>query len=465
MAEISSQIRLGQSRIFRRLLIKRREQGTGLFEDEWFDVSEDVKKWGKIRATIDAIRLNKFNFSPLVITLDNSSGRYNPEDNEASYWYGYLHQPRTLVKVETGFVHQTLGADGIWVNSYYGENAIFDESEFDTGAEWDGELSAFYGVISGDISLSDKDEVTLNIAPVTQIFREYPASNLRGLDNSITASRFMTLLRDQTDGAGSFVFRPFFDDTTSNWDISTTTVTYSNLNTNTAKDIRNMTVWDAIERLAEAENHVAYVSNTGVFKFKPRDANTSTAAFTFYGGSGLNNIPQPITIKSIQSYARKMSKFYSRVRVKHTDLDTTTSFEIQEATLTVASSSISWNLGQKTLDVENFWIPTSTVAQTIALSLFNDYSAVKDEIEFTTTFVPHLDILDRIAITYDNSPVASENLWDVNDWTADGTSTANDLIWSPDVGNAINLSNDEFKFQSMEIDLDKFECKFSAREI
>lgn len=443
-------------------------QGTGLFEDDWLEITDDIKKWGKIKVSIDAIRLNKFQFSPLVVTVSNDDGRYNPEDNESSLWYGYMQQQRTLFKVECGLIDQTLSSDGIWINNFYPDSSRWDESYFDGSAEWDSDGdAAFTGIINGDIPLTDNNEVTFNVAPLTQVFRDFAARNISGLDASITASRFMTLLRDQTDGAGSYIFRPFFGDTTTNWDISTTTVQYANLNTNTAKDIREMNAWDAIEKLAEAENHVAYISRDGVFKFRPRDANTSTVAFEFFGGVGVHDTTYGHTIKKIYSYGKRMSKFYSRIQVKHTDLDTTTSFEVREATLTVSGDSAAWNLGQKTLSIENFWIPTSTVAQTIASSLFNDYSAVKNEIEFSTTLVPHLDILDRISITYDASPTNYINLWDQNNWadTAAAAVTGEELVFDPSTGEAIKLTADEFKFQSIEIDLDRLECRFSAREV
>lgn len=461
---ILDQIKKGHSRIFRRAYIKRRNQGTGLFEDDWHEITDDIIKWGKIKSSIDAVRLNKFSFSPMVISLDNTDGKYNPEDNPASLWYGYLQQQRTLVRIETGFVDQQLGADGIWDNTYYFTEALFDSSFWDIDT-WDADIPSFYGVINGDISLSEQNEVTFNVSPLTEVFRAFPARNLSGLDSSVTASKFITLLRDQTDGAGSFIFRPFFGDTTSQWDISTTTVIYSNLNTNAAKDIRDMDCWQVIEKLSEAENHVAYISNTGVFNFIPRSAHTLTSAFDFYGGAGVANIANAQTIKKISSYGRKQSKYYSRVRVKWVDEDTETSYEVREATLSVASNNASWNYGQKTFDIENYWIPTSAIAQTIASTVFDDYSAIKNEIEFTTTYIPHLEILDRITVTYDSSPVTQRSLWDQNDWTEDVTDSAADLYWDPDTGNALKLNGDEFKLMSMEIDLDKFECKFIAREI
>lgn len=462
---ILDQIKKGHSRVFRRAYIKRRDS-TGQFESEWFEISKYIKKWGKIKTQIDAVRLNKFNFGNVTLVVENDEGLFNPHDQESSLWFEYLPQQRTLVKIVTGFIDQNLGSDGVWNNDFYLEDALWDESEWDTGSDWDGVLPAFYGVINGDISLSDTNEVSFNISPVTQIFRDYPARNLTGFDDSITASRFMELVRDQQDVNGTYIFRPFFGGTTTYWDISTTTVVYTNLNTNAAKDIRDMNVWEVIEKLSEAENHVTYISNEGVFKFRTRDV-TTTVSFEFFGGNSIVNATSPNTIKRIQSYGKKISDFYTRVDVQWVDDDTTTSHEIRESTLTVAAGNLSWEYGQKTLDIQNYWIPTSTVAETIAQTIYNEVSTLKNNLEFTTSFIPHLSVLDRVSVSYDNSPILQENLWDVNNWadTAGAATNLNDLIWDQDVGSGIKINEREFKFHSIEMDLDKLECKFIAREV
>ena len=461
---IVDQIKKGHSRIFRKAYIKRRLSSSGLFEDDWFEITEHVKKWGKIKQSIDAVRLNRFQFGALTLVVENDDGLFNPNDSEASLWFGYLAQQRTLVKVVTGFIDQYKSDDGIWHNDYYLEDAMWDESFWDTGAEWDGILPAFYGVINGDITLSDTNEVSFNVSPITQVFREYPARNLTGFDASMTASRFMELVRDQQDANGRYIFRPFFDDTTTNWDISTTTVVYANLNTNTAQDLRDMNVWEVMEKLSEAENFVTYISNTGVFKFRSRDV-TTTVSFEFFGGQGIVNSSSPNTIKKINSFGKKISDFYTRVDVQWQSEDTTTSHEIRESTLTVAAGNTSWEYGQKTLDIQNFWIPTATVAQSIATTIFDEVSDIKNNLDFTTTFIPHLSILDRISVSYDNSPISQSSLWDMNNWADTSTTNANDLIWDEDLGSGIKINDSEFKFHSIEVDLDRLETKFIAREI
>lgn len=468
MSELLRQIKSPTAEVFRRALIKRRDAVTGLFESEWLDISKDVKSFGKIKSDIDSARLFKFNFSNIKLVMANDEGLYNPDDNEASLWYGYLNQQRTLVKVEAGFVKRTQRSNGTWINAEYPSQSLWDEALYDVDSYlWDGTTpsSVFVGVISGDINLSDKNEVAFNVKPLTSIFQDFPAKNLTGWTSTgLTASQFVTMLRDQTDGSGSFVFRPFFGDTTTYWDISTTSNIYSNLNTSTAVGVIDKTVWEVVEKLAEAEDYVPYISRNGEFRFVSRSANTSTVAFEFHG-AGSFNAEYGQTIKNISSYGRKISKYYSRIQVKYRDVDTSTSYEVVESTFTVSGSSNPWALGHKTLQIENFYIPTSTVANTIAQNIFNEYSSLKNEITFNTSFIPHLDLLDRISITYDPSEVSIRSLWDQNNWAADDTSTSSDLIWDNSRGDSIKISGQEFKFLSIEIDLDNMQNTFIAREV
>lgn len=464
--DINSLIQSPKTQIYRRILIKRRNLVTGLYESEWQDISEDIMSFGKIKSQIDSVRLYKFTFGTVKIVMDNTDGKYNPETSETSLWYGYLNQQRTLVKFEIGFKYLTLTSYGIWRHNELPGSGIYDISYWDDiDSIYDGNKTVFTGLISNDVPLSDRGEVSFNIAPLTQVFQEYPAKNLTGWTSTgMSASQFITMIRDQTDGLGSYIFRPFFGDTIANWDISTTTNIYSNLNTSTAKDIINKTVWEVIEKLSEAENYIAYITKDGKFKFSSRDPNTTTVAYEFHG-SGSFDTTYGHTIKQITSYSKKISKYYSRVQVKWVDADTATSYEIVDSSMTVSSVSNPWVLGSKTLEIENFYIPNSTVAHTIALNIFNDYSALKTELEFSTSLIPHLDLLDRFTVYYDPSEVSVNSLWDQNNWADTSGSTSLDLTFDSSKGDAIILNGQEFKFLSLEIDLDNLENKFIAREV
>jgi hypothetical protein len=385
------------------------------------------------------------------ITVANDRGIYNPEDDEASLWFGYASQQRTLVKIETGFIHQTLASSGIYTNTEYPSNPV-----------------AFVGFIYGDIFVSDSNEITFPIKPLTEVFRTFATVNLTGYTTTgMTASRFIQTLRDQTDGSSNYIFRPFFQDTTTNWVFTSSSIIYPDIN-NTAtsvapgsqsNDFYEKNCWEAIEKLAESEDLVPYITREGAFVFSDRDPNTTTASFEFFG-RGFTPNDYGSTIKKINRFGKKMSSYYSRVEVKWIQTHTTTAIVATQSSMIVSGVNDAWNYGQKTFKLENFWIQTITSARTLCNNIYSQVSARKSEIDFTTSFVPHLELLDLVEISYESSELSSNDRWDINDWAADSTISSNDLIWPIQTGDAIRLAAREFKLVSIELNLDNFESKF-----
>jgi hypothetical protein len=440
------QIKNPRSKVYRRLYIKRRMPGTGLYETSWLELTDDVIKWGTIKKEVDSNKINQFKFSNITITMDNSLGLYNDHTDENSLWFNYADQQRTLVKIESGFLYETK-TNGIWSTAEFPSNNVI-----------------YNGFISGDIIIKGNNEISIPVVPLTECFRQFYATRLTGWNDSLTASDFITMLRDQQDNDGDYIFRPFFQDTSTGFDIQATSVEYANLNTSTAQDIIEATVWEVIEKLAEAENFVPYVTNAGKFRFVARDLATTTV-YHFFGVGGFSSYYGQ-TIKQITNFGRKFNKYYSRVSVKWVDSDTATSYEVMESDYRVRSDSSPWTLGERTLSIENFWIPTATVAETIAQDLFAEFSAIRREIEFTTSFIPHLDIFDRVLITYDPTPPTENGIWDVYKW-ADSTGAAafdDEMIWDSSPGDGLKLNADEFRLISIDVNLDSLECKYIGRE-
>lgn len=460
------QIKLGHSKVYRRAYIKRRLASDGSFETSWQEITNDVKRWGNYSVQLDAQSPNRFTFGNATLVMANDSGLYNPEDDETSLWYGYLSPQRTLIKIECGFIDQTLTSDGIYHNYETPNTTTWDEDEWDaSGSEWDSSGIMFTGIISGDINLSNKNEVAFTVKPLMQLFQDYSAKNLTDWTSAgMTASQFVTMVRDHQDSGGNYIFRPFFENTTTNWDISTTSNVFANLNTSTAQDVIDSSVWEVVQKLAEAENFVPYVTRSGVFKFVSRAANSSSTTFEFHGG-GSYSTTYGCTIKNIENFGKKLTKYYSRVQLKWVNAETSTSYEVYQSSMEVGPTNNPWNLGERTLSIENFFIPNSTVAQTIALNLFNEYSALKNEIIFTTSLIPHLEILDYVSMTYESPATSPYNLWDQANWAEDATSASNDLIFDLPTSDAIRLQDTRFKFLSIDVNLDKLETKFHAREV
>lgn len=442
--------------VYRRAFIKRKSLSTGLFESTWTEITSDIKKWGSVKMTTDVTRPGKLTIDGIRLSVQNTDGKFNAPDNESSLWYGYGSQQRTLVKVSAGFYRDTQSSSLIWNRLKAPGTAYWDEDRWDQ-VNWDQDDVIFTGIISGDVILGDNQEVQLQVKPLMQVFKDFPAPMLTGLNDSITASGFMTLLRDQTDGSGNFLFRPFFGDTTTYWDISATSNIFSAISTNTSDSLKGKSVFDVMESLAEAERFLCYIDNSGVFRFTPNTASASVD-FQFYGVNKFNS-NYGHGIKSIGRYSYDQGRYYSRVEVKFREESTTTSYSIVQSGLTITSANAAWQYGQKSLNIENLFIPTSTAAATIAQSIYTDVTSLRRVLEFKSSFVPHLNLLDKISVYIDTSDIPStETLWDLNDWDTE-------LTWDDSRGNAIILEGQEFKFLSIDINLDTFETSYVAREL
>ena len=266
-------------------------------------------KWGVVQASSDQYRIGKFKFGGIQMVMSNDEGRYNDEESENSLWYQYRGQQRTMVKIEAGFEHFELGTDGIWTISKTGlvetTAGVYDSTQ---GAYNTTYKPVFTGVISGDMMVNDSNRVTMPIKPLVEVLRQYPASKLNDYTSSgMTASQFVEMVRDHTDGAGQYVFRPFFGDTTSYWEISSTSIVYADLDTQSSDNIAGKSVWNVIEKLAEAEQHLAYTTADGRFKFVSVDAIVTTPVYQFHG---LNSYDSDYghTIKPFRSYGKRNSK-------------------------------------------------------------------------------------------------------------------------------------------------------------
>src|SRR3990167_5803065 len=276
-ASLINRIKAPMSKVFRRLLIKRRSASTGLFESTWQDLTRFVKRWGSFSVSADTPRFGDLRFDNASIQVINIDGTFNPNDNADSFLSGYADMQRSLVRIEAGFAHQTQSAGGIWTNT-----------EFPTTT------TIFQGILSGDIFMSSRSEVTIPLKPLTQIFRDYLARDMRGYTTTgMTAGAWFTRMRDHTDGSGNLVFRPFIGDgTTTAWTIASGTIDYGigttatgndiGLNTSTSNDIYDLDCWGVIERIAQAENSIAYITREGNFIFQKKTA-TASVQYEFYG--------------------------------------------------------------------------------------------------------------------------------------------------------------------------------------
>ncbi len=100
-------------------------------------------------------------------------------------------------------------------------------------------------------------------------------------------------------------------------------------------------------------------------------------------------------------------------------------------------------------------------------NVFENVSAIKRELEISTTFIPQLDVLDIVKASYDSagSPDAGVG-WDQGFWhdTIGGAPVGGAFIWDGSRGDSIKLNGEEFLIIASDLNLDSFECKFKLRE-
>jgi len=445
-SSITKEIKKAHSRVFRRCYIKRRDTTTGLFESNWQEITNDIKRWGQIGSNVDYERYGSFNFLGTNLIMDNSKGRYSPATSDNSLWYGYMSQQRTLIKIEAGFVHQWLDTNGIWHNDTYPSDPTI-----------------FRGIISGAINYNDQDEVVLPLKPLMQVFSDF-------LYDDIFLAAGDYLDSAVTELSISDKIKPFFDNTSSNFDIaSIPSVAAQKWPGGQTTDL---SVWKFIESMARQLNLVPYITPAGVFKVRNKTV-SSTTAFEFYGAGPTINTEYGQTIKDVTYYGVNANNFYSKVIYQYnwTNLFTTTGplYAVTSLSSTITGSNLVWEYGAKALtvsdsdgdfDIVGLTLPTAqAIANSLCGQIFNEVSRADEEIRFKTTFIPHLNLLDRVKITYDSSDYTSnQTLWDAYNWDTE-------LTWDDGAEGAIVLQNEPFKILSIQIDLDNLETNFVCRAL
>lgn len=418
-----TQINSPYAQCFRRAFIKRRSNSTGLYEASWFDITKYVKKFGSLERSIDDVRLNKFIHSGVTLTVRNDSGAFNPEDNPTSLWYTYMTRYRTLLKLEGGY---------------------FDSSQNELPT--DPSLGVF--IMSDEIPISGvSNQASIKARSLISVFDEVRASEIVGITTTQTASDLIAKIRDHTDGSNNFYFRNFITNTS--WTIQATTNNYY-LGTTTA--VGDMSTWEFMEKLAESEGRVILINRTGGIEFKDRTERTTTSQFSFYG----QGFREPNIIK-LNEFKEAYNKLFTFFRLKYLEPDTSTSYVTAGSTSSVDPSGTSWKYGTRQYNFENTLIANTATAQGIVNTLASEFSVIKDELDIETKFIPHLEILDKVDLSYRSYDAASTVLWNLFNW--------NEVNWPTETGENFDWDQVAFKVLSIKTNLDNFSTTFQLREI
>lgn len=420
---IDTEINKSVADVFRRAYIKRRSATTALYEANWFDITKYVKRWGSLQSAIDDVRLNKFTHSGVTLNVSNNEGKFNPEYNVTSLWYGYLTRYRTLVKIEAGYT----AADG---------------TEYPTNP------SQGIFIITDEMPLSGKNNDTqLRAKSLMSVFSEVRAADVIGLGATQTASDIIAKIRDHSDGAGNAIFRQFIS--SASWTIQTTTTNY-NLATSTS--IGSMTCFELINKLAECEGYVVMINRLGGFEFRNRDERSSVSVFTV-NGLGYRDM----SIKELTEYRDSFNKYYNYFRLKFLPDDTSTSYVYAGTTTIVDPSNASWKFGQRIYNFDNDFFANTAAAQSVVNNLHAEFSEVKEELKMTTKMIPHVDVLDRITVNHISTRLENDTLWDYFNW--------DEANWASESGENFDFQDAPFKILSRDLNLDQFTTTFNLRRI
>jgi len=419
---------------FRKVEIKRRQDSDGLYEANWFDITKFVTRFGSLQTSVDDERINQFVHSGVQLSVRNDWGEFNPEHDGGSLFFGFLTRYRTKVRVSAGYT------DGSG-NSF---PSVTTQGVFIL----DGEI----------ISNVPKNDTSLKCKSIISPFEETRANEVTGITSSMTSSEIMEKIRDASDGSGNVLFRQWIS--ASSWDITPTTNIITGLGTSTSLD--DFTTWDLMNQLAEVEGFVVNATREGGLVFGNRNPNTDTSQFSLYG-SGYR---RPNIIK-FRSAKEAVNKLFTFVRFKYLDPDTTTSI-VENGTQTVIDpGSLEWKYGRNTLELENtFFSDTATVNRIVA-ELNNEFSNLRVEAEIDCVFLPQIEILDRVDVSYREGSLNSVMLWDMKTWSSDTASDIDPgrLVWASETSSTIDYSKKNFKVISRKTNLDTFVTTLKLREV
>lgn len=433
-SNIASLIRRPVKYPFRKVEIKRRQVSDAQYESSWQDITRFVEKFGILQTSVDDVRINQFVHSGVNLTVKNDFGEFNPEWDGQSMFYGYLTRVRTLVRVSAGYT------DG-------------------SGNQFPSDPVQGVFIMTGEINVvSQNNQVNLNCKSLVNIFQEVRADEIGGITASITASEILTKIRDATDGSSNLLFRTFI--TSTSWDIQSTTNVITSLGTTTS--LSEFSVWELMNKLAEAENFVVYITRQGGVVFGDRTPNSADPSFFLYGAG----YRDPNIIR-ISSYKEAVDKLFTQIRFQYIGDDTTTSFIEAGTQTTIDTRSVEWKYGRKTYEFENNFFSTNTgTAQLVASRILNEFANLRSELEMDCLFLPQVEVLDRLAISYREGTLGTEYLWDMKDWAAD-TSTSdgvNVLFWASETSATIDFTQKNFKILSKKTNLDTFVTTLKLRE-
>lgn len=420
---IKAAIKKNKNDMFRRVYIKRRVEGE--YEATWQRIPQKyIVKFGKLDFSIDDIKINFLKNSGFSLTVNNKDGYFSDISDSKSIFYNAISITRTMVKVEAGYNYN--------------------------GTEYPTDSTMFVGLIGEDYKYTENTNIQYEMKHISNVFDEMAADEIPGMNTSLTASEVVTKIRDFEDANSVAVFQKYI--TTGGWTIESTTQYYLFATNST---LQNMSCWEIIRKLAEAENMIAYVDRVGDFHFESKTANT-TAAIYHLSGVGDNDKTYGHNIIGNIVVDDNIRKVYNRIMVKFAEDETTTSYKIRKQTYTWGDSSTSFIYGVRTYKYVNLFLDADRASATADI-LFDEYKWPKEEVQVKTKYMPHLNINDRVSLTYKTQQVEGDYLWGYFLW--------GEGIWGSRKGFNINKDNVDYRLTKISHRLNDFSSVLTMREI
>lgn len=471
---------------FKTLSMKRRlltPVGSNYFETDWLDLSDYILSIDPITWNIDDVELNEFTQGDFTLTLVNRLQEFSPETNSGSFFSSYLTRHKTKIKVTAGYTDPetgtsysydigigTINADDINIESdstitipCISPTMIFDEQTaedvndgtlaggiittetdfrlIDAGASFD---EYYIGLKVTNTTTGESTEIT-NYASGTELMLQddiFSLADSYSFGNQIrwwrgqTISQLVQAIYD-LQKRGNYVFHPFLEGS----DISP-----ENDITVDLADFTDMTCREALGKLAEISNSVWYVGADWRLKFRSR---TPVGASVF----DFTNQGMYVNILGVSAYNDGLKKVYNRVSWK----DSKPLIYVEEAGWQVGDDSSSWKYGSRSYEIDNPFVTDNTLRTTICRNILQEFTLPKEEIILHTKFIPHLELLDPVTVTYVGVPAKNPGyFWNKSYW--------NKGYWTGRIG-GIQLQDRSMKIIRIEYNVMNFTCDFKMRGV
>ena len=423
MTTVKELVRRGAVWPFTRCSIKR-VLTNGNYETTWQDISPYVVSYPVIKKSFgDTVYLGDYIIDAGTIIFNNSTRFFNPENENRSFFYGYLTRYRTKIKIEYGF---------------------YD----DDGEEVQGLV--FYGIFFSEPSNSDDGRISFSLAPLIKVFQNYAAYGVSTSGSPSSADMIDRIVKQTRNEIR--IFDRFMEgaNDSERYKINPNSETLLLSSISAPSIAQDDTCWKKISDYSFAEDFFPYIDNTGNFVWDKKSA-TDEIQWVF-NGAGSNDGDYGVKIVSIDEERSGINNVWTRFVIEYNDQTFYTASDTWEP----GDGSYQDIYGERTYSYTILDLDLAG-ATTIASALKEQYKAPKREWSITTVLLPQLELKDRVQINYVGQ-ISTARPFIVSVSSLDESELGTYL-------NSINLIEVDAKIIELSHDFDARTSKFKLREV